>query len=71
MKMKTQHNMTNANILMIKSLFDLTNKDIGEIVGVATSTVNGWTANAYSVSYRRASDYAAKKLMSMYSLELA
>lgn len=66
---RTKHNLSNAQIVVLRALHHLTVEDISEITGKKIRTVSGWLSNPNSKNYRRAPDDAVMKLREIYSLE--
>ncbi|MGJ3499917.1 hypothetical protein [Piscirickettsia salmonis] len=66
---RTKHNLSNAQIVVLRALHHLTVEDIANITGKKVRTISGWLSNPDSKNYRRAPDDAVMKLRDIYSLE--
>ncbi|QGP56948.1 hypothetical protein PsalMR5_04422 (plasmid) [Piscirickettsia salmonis] len=66
---RTDHNFSNAQIIVLRALHHLTVEDIMKITGAKQRTITSWLANPSSQNYRRAPDNAIMKLREIYSLE--
>ena len=70
MKLQTEHYIANGYILIVKSLFNLTIKDLAKILNSKETTVRSWLIRPQTRNYNRAPDSAARKLLSLYSIEV-
>lgn len=66
---ETKYGFTNAQIVVIKAIHNLSTNEIAEITGYSSRSVGNWICNPNGNNHRRAPDEAVKKLRAIYSLE--
>ncbi|MGJ3502168.1 hypothetical protein PsalN5692_03777 (plasmid) [Piscirickettsia salmonis] len=66
---QTNYSLTNAQLVVIKAIHNLTTNQIAEITGHKPRTIAKWLCNPSTDNYRRAPDEAVRKLREIYSLE--
>lgn len=70
MRIKTEYNINNAKIGIIKTLHRLNYAQISKITGYSESAAKAWLANPKGATYRKAPDDAYKRLHAKYSMEV-